>query len=48
MIKLSAAVVVALAVLASACGGAQRPRTEAARTYKCQSYNTNERCVVQL
>ena len=50
MIKLSAAVLitVAVAVLASACGGAQRPRTDPARVYKCQSYNTNTQCQLPL
>ena len=39
---------IALSLLASACGGAQRPRTDPARTYKCQSFNHNERCQVVL
>lgn len=50
MRKLVAPVVVALAlaILASACGGAQCPRTDPAYAYKCITYNTNERCKVTL
>jgi hypothetical protein len=50
MRKLVAPVIaaLALAVLASACGGAQRPRTDPAYTYKCISYNANGQCKVTL
>jgi hypothetical protein len=46
MTKRLAFIAVVVAVVASACGGAQRPRTDPA-SYKCR-YNSNERCDITI